>query len=104
MANTIKVTPQQMVSQAHAISDSINRIERKLQNIEDAVNASKNYWEGDASNKHQEKYKSMQQECKTVVKELKAHPRNLMQIVNLYNEYENANKSIAQNLTQAFIS
>jgi len=101
---TIKVTPEILQAKARSISDQISRIERELKTIGDQITASKNYWEGDASNTHQQKYKELQDDISRVIKELKANPTNLLTMAGLYSKTENELQGTANSLPTNVIS
>ena len=49
---TIKVSPDEMIRQADNIKDSVEKIRKQFANIEELVNRSSAFWEGEASNLH----------------------------------------------------
>ncbi len=95
---TIKVATQVLTAKAGEINGNIDSIEKALNTIGDQISSSKNYWEGDASNIHQQRYKAMQGDIQKVIKELRDHPRNLMQMAGVYVSGENTVKAVANSL------
>ena len=95
---TIRVTPEVLKTKANHISSQITMIERELSSIGNYINSSKNYWEGDASNTHQKHYQELQDDISSTIKDLKAHPRNLLAMAGLYEKTENEQKAAANEL------
>ncbi len=104
MAMTIRVTPAELQRQAQEITSMIDRVERSLDTIEDQINSSKNYWEGDASNMHQQKYQSLRGDIRNTIRELRAHPRNLLTMAGLYTRTESEAQAESGTLSSDVIS
>ena len=101
---TIKVSPDVLKAKAVSIDSRIGRVERELKTIKDQIASSKNDWEGDAGNTHQKKYKDLQDEIRTVIRELKAHPKNLLTMAGLYSGTESELQAAANQLPTNVIS
>ena len=104
MAMTIKVNPSVLQNKAQDITGQIDRVEKALQNISDQINSSRNYWEGDASDTHRKKFKELQGDTRKVIRELRAHPRNLLTMAGLYSKTENQVQAEANSLPTDVIS
>ncbi len=98
MAINLRVTPDVLTSEAGAITDKIGKIETNLQTINEQIHSSKNYWEGEASDVHQEKYRKIEDETKKIIKRLKRHPQHLLEMAGLYKSTESENQALSQKL------
>lgn len=94
----IKVTPDKLLSGANDITNEINRLESSWKKIGSIITNSKNYWEGDASNMHQKYYKEVQEQVDQILKRLKEHPADLLQMAGLYQEAEKSASAVANSL------
>lgn len=101
---TVKVTPDMLKRKAGDINREITRIEKALQNIGEQIRGSKKDWEGDAGNAHQQRYNALKDEIANVIRELKAHPRNLLQMAGLYSAAESSAVSTADTLSADVIT
>lgn len=100
---TLKVTPETLKSKASDISSLIRQIETEFQRIEQAVNSSKGYWEGDASQAHQNYYASYKDEIAAIITRLKENPDKLLQMAGLYEEGESSAVQTSAPLSQDVI-
>ncbi len=104
MANIeLKVTPAELKAKAGEITSEINRIEQDFQKIAQAVSTSRGYWEGDASQAHQNYYTSYQDEIASVIAKLKEHPEDLLKMAGIYEATENQAVQTSQMLSQDVI-
>ena len=83
--------------------NEIDRIERELDNIGQQIASSKSYWEGDASNTHQQRYNSLQDDIHRTMAHLKQQPVHLLTMANLYNKTEYENRGTAMMLSNNVI-
>ena len=84
----LKVPPDELIQQAHQVQEEINQLEREWTNIRNIVLRSKSYWPGKASQKHQKYYQSIQKDTGLMIRRLKEHPKDLLQMANLYEKAE----------------
>ena len=103
MAINLRVTPDVLTSEAGAITDKIGKIETNLQTINEQIRSSKNYWEGDASDVHQERYRKIEDEAKKIIKRLKRNPQHLLEMAGLYKSTESKNQALSQKLPSNLI-
>lgn len=99
----LKVSPDILKSQAAQITKEINAIERQWSNLKSTVQRSKSYWEGDASNTHQKFITQSNNDVDKVLRRLKEHPKDLLQMAKLYNEAEEKAKQMAGKLPEDII-
>ncbi len=99
----LKVTPAELQAKASDISAQIRQIELDFQKIGQAVTSSRGYWEGDASQTHQNYYSSYKDEIASVISKLKEHPEDLLKMAGLYETTENNAVQISGMLSQDVI-
>lgn len=99
----LKVSPEVLKSQASEITKEINTIERQWSNLKSTVQRSKSYWEGDASQTHQKFITQINNDVEKVLRRLKEHPKDLLQMAKLYNEAEEKAKQLAGKLPEDII-
>lgn len=84
----LKVPPDELIRQAQQVQTELNQLEREWTNIGNVVMRSKSYWSGKASQKHQKYYQSIKGETMVMIRRLKEHPKELLQMANLYDKTE----------------
>ena len=67
------------------------------------ITSSRSYWEGDASEAHQKFYDSFKEDIETIVRRLKEHPRDLLEMAGIYVETEESAVQAAESLVQDVI-
>lgn len=85
----LKVSPDVMKNQSQAIKGEIRKIELEWEKIEETIARSKYYWQGEASNIHQKAFNKVKTEVEEVIRRLKKHPANLLEMAGVYIEAEN---------------
>ena len=98
MAIQLKVTPDELKNKAVSIKTSITDIERELDDITATILGTKKYWQGDASDMHQQNFNKFKADIPSVIKELKGHPDELLKMADIYVETEKANDELAKAL------
>lgn len=95
---TLKVTPEELKNKAKEITDQIGRVKSNWDRMESVIKNTKNYWEGEASDLHQNYYKEAEPDVQTILKRLREHPTDLLNMANLYDEAEQKANEIANAL------
>lgn len=95
---TIRVNPEVLISKASDIERGLQAIERDLRNINTQITNSKSFWEGDASNAHQERYQRINAEIEKLMPKLTKNPSNLLQMAGIYRSAERDSQAVAQSL------
>lgn len=90
----LKVSPEELKKKAGEITKEISAIEKDFEKIDQYVTGTKKYWEGEASDVHIKGYNKMKDDFKTIIKRLKEHPTDLQTMAGVYEETENAIKTI----------
>lgn len=84
----LKVDSNTLVAQSGIIKNKISQLERKWNSINDAVNRSRRYWEGETSELRRDYYYDLKDDVGLVFKRLKEHPDNLLRMANIYDYAE----------------
>ena len=100
---TIKVSSEVMVNQANAIRQTAENTRRLFENIEQIINGSQSYWEGDAQSKHLAAIKKLSPKYIEISKLLCTRTDNLLKMAGLYTESENASVQDSQSLPSNII-
>lgn len=101
---TIKVNTSVMVNKAGELKSQIKKIKGSWETLKKAVNNSKTYWEGEASNRHIEMLNKEQENVENVIKRLEEHPDDLLKMADLYVKSEEKNENLANELPTDIIS
>lgn len=91
MSVTLKVTPETLKALAKEYQQHIDNIQTQLNVIDNNVKGTRKYWQGEASNKHMEKYQDVQSDIKKIMNTIKDDPKDLLSIAGLYTEAEDTN-------------
>ncbi len=94
----LNVSIDVLKSKADEITAQITRIERNWNNLCSLVNASKGYWEGEAGNYHRKILADNTEDFQTILKRLKEHPRDLLNMAGVYQSAEDTAANIANEL------
>ena len=101
---TLKVSPQQLKSKSAEIKKSIDAFEKNWNQASQLIRASKSYWAGDASNSHQKIYQECQEDVRQILRRLKEHPSDLLQMAGVYEAAEKEAQAFAGSLPSDVIS
>lgn len=99
----LKVPPDELIRQSHQVQAEIDQLEREWTNIGNIVSRCKSYWTGKASQKHQKYYQSIKKDTGLMIRRLKEHPKELLQMANLYEEAEKIIEERSQGLPDEII-
>ncbi|MCD7884785.1 MAG: WXG100 family type VII secretion target [Lachnospiraceae bacterium] len=98
MAIVLKVEPNTLVRMAEDIESQLTDVQTQFSEVESAINATRSYWEGDASDAHKSQYDSLKDEISETIARLKNHPTNLLKMAGLYTETESELEALAESL------
>ena len=99
----LKVSIDEMKRKTNELTKQINKVEKNWNRIQDTVNASKSYWEGDAGDVHRKFLKDHEEDVQTMLKRLKEHPRDLLDMAGIYLSAEEQAKQLAKALPKDVI-
>lgn len=91
----LQVDPELLKRKSANITNKIGEIERAFGAIESRINATRGYWTGDSSEKYQKYFKDIKPDMEKVIKRLKEHPKDLLDMAGLYVKGESAASEIA---------
>ena len=100
---TLKVTPEQLITQADEVLKDVNLIQKCIDTIEEKVEGTKGYWLGEAGELHRKLYNDQKQAIDTMMRRLNEHPRDLKMIASTYISAEKETVAIANALTDNVI-
>lgn len=85
---TLKVEQGRLVGKASEISSLIQSVEQEFAGLQSAVNASAGYWTGNAGGAYRKYLENMEPDMQKVLRRLKEHPKDLLQIMGAYTDVE----------------
>lgn len=94
----LKVSPDELKNKAGEITKQIQQMERNWNQLCELVNASKVYWEGDAGEQHRKLLKENEKDVQVILKRLKEHPEDLLEMAGIYTSAEEHAAQIANML------
>lgn len=103
MGIVLKVTPEVLTRTANDIEKKIDDIQRQFRSIEEEINHTRSFWEGEASDAHKAQYEAIKNEISESVNRLKKNPTNLLQMAGLYTETETNLTAVSQALSDDVI-
>lgn len=84
----IKVKTNQLISAASEVDRKIDQLERVFAGMEQTVNASRRYWDGDGVSAHVSAYRSRADQIQTALRRFQENADHLRQIAGVYTESE----------------
>lgn len=84
----LKVSEDVLKSKVGEIQKQIGNLEKDWEKISQLIQKSKNYWIGEASEEHQKYRKDIEEDVQTVLKRLKEHPADLLEMAEIYQDTE----------------
>lgn len=80
----LKVAPDELKDKAGEITRQIQAMEKNWNSLREIVNGSQAYWEGNAGNQHRKLVRDNEDDVQTLLKRLKEHPRDLLEMAGIY--------------------
>lgn len=94
----LKVSPEEMKKKAEKVQSQINSIKKDWNRIDEIIQKTRNYWEGDASVKHKNHKSMLEDDLSYVLKRLQEHPEDLLKMAGVYEESTQTAQKIANSL------
>ena len=94
----LKVTPEQLVSQAGKVEGEIKNLESDLREIQNIVSRTSGYWIGLSGDSARKAFSSFKDDSDLLIKRLKEHPTDLLNMAGVYELYESLNVETANEL------
>lgn len=99
----IKVTTSELENQSKQVEADIKSIEKHWKQIEDIINGTRYYWEGEASDTHFRIYKDVEGDVSRILARMRENPEKLLTMAGIYKETEmNAESQAAKLPTDIF--
>ena len=92
---TLKVDTAQMQATAQALADQGKDMKKRFNEMADIISRTKNYWTGEAADKHRKLYSDQKGDVDKMISRLLEHPVDLGLISAEYIKVENRNISQA---------
>lgn len=92
------VTPEVLLAKADTVLTKIRNMQTSFQELEGKITGTANYWLGEASEAHRDKYTSKKEEIELIFTQLIGDTENLRTIAAQYTTTENANVEISADL------
>ena len=103
--HTISVSTEILVAKAAEVEDKVDNMKKRLEEMGDIIEGTRNYWIGEAGDLHREKYTSRKDEISEMLQRLARHPVNLRTVAQqIYGNLVAENKEIVINLPGDAIS
>lgn len=99
----LKVSPDILKSKAQEITAQANNISKSWQEMCNVISHSKSYWEGDASDYHRKAFDENKDDVDQILRRLREHPKDLMQMAGIYTQAESEAEQIASSLPDDII-
>ena len=95
---TLRVTPEVLKQRADEFSTMVANIQTHFEQIEETSSQTRGYWLGDAGDRDREGYASYKEDIAFVLKRLKEHPVDLLKMAGIYEEREQENIAVIEEL------
>ena len=99
----LKVSPEEMKKKAGKIQSQLNTIKKDWNRIDEIMQKTRSYWEGDASVKHKNHKSMLEDDLSYVLKRLQEHPEDLLKMAGIYEQSTENAKKIANSLPKDVI-
>lgn len=96
--NMVKVSNEVLINAARTIATDLATIGQSYSSIKSTVVASQSYWQGLASQEHQDKLEEIETAYTSVMGELNKEPANLQKIAGVYQKAEESVESLSKTL------
>ncbi len=98
------VTPEQLTIASAEMSDSLNRMQINVDELDQIVRATENYWKGEAGDMYRDLFLKERENINLSITRLQEHPRDLIEIAGNYIDTEQILQSLAEELPADVIS
>lgn len=83
---TLKAAPDCMREQAHSVAEQISAMADAFEELAAVTSRTSHYWIGEAGDHYRTLYEESKEEVRTILKRLKEHPGQLMQVAQIHEE------------------
>lgn len=95
---TIKVSTQELQEASGQVNSSLQEMRISFSVIEQAVNRSSGYWQGEAAENHRKIYSDMKETVAEILSRIQEHVEDLQSMARTYEEGEAAVQEMAVDL------
>ncbi len=94
----LKVTPEELRSQAEAMEQWCEKLQEEIAKIESDLSYVSGFWEGEAAARTLELRRDWVEKSRVVVTRLKTSPPRLLQMAGIYEKAEKTAEAVTQTL------
>lgn len=99
----LKVEPDKLVTTAKQVTDSVSKMRKDFNNLNNAMKDTQRYWKGLAGNASRKLYTDQIQQIQDILLDMEKYPDDILKMAGLYKEQENKNKALAGSLKSNII-
>lgn len=89
----INVLPNELDIKAQEAATAIFEMEQLLANVQDTVNRTEYYWNGEAAEINRKVFLEQKEDMEAILSRLKEYPETLRKVANIYRETEEKPKA-----------
>ena len=90
----MNVLPNELDMKAQEATTAILEMEQLLANVQDTVNRTEYYWNGDAAELNRKVFLEQKEDMEEILTRLKEYPATLRKVANIYRETEEKPKAV----------
>lgn len=90
----MNVLPNELDMKAQEAATAIFEMEQLLANVQDAVNRTEYYWNGEAAELNRKVFLEQKEDMEEILTRLKEYPATLRKVANIYRETEEKPKAV----------
>lgn len=90
----MNVLPNELDMKAQEAATAIFEIEQLLANVQDTVNRTEYYWNGEAAELNRKVFLEQKEDMEEILTRLKEYPATLRKVANIYRETEEKPKAV----------
>lgn len=87
----VMVTTEVLESKAGEAEDAINSMKSSMDEINDGMQHTSGYWEGEAGTLYRQNYEKLQEAVQEILKNIQEYPTKLLNIAGVYKTTEQKN-------------
>lgn len=90
----MNVLPNELDMKAQEAATAIYEMEQLLANVQDTVNRTEYYWNGEAAELNRKVFLEQKEDMEEILTRLKEYPATLRKVANIYRETEEKPKAV----------
>ena len=92
----MNVLPNELDMKAQEATTAIFEMEQLLANVQDTVNRTEYYWNGEAAELNRKVFLEQKEDMEEILTRLKEYPATLRKVANIYRETEAKGSAVVQ--------